>query len=147
MVLTGQAAGTLPVASGDRMSTLALPVKTIAFSGSRRPDASDRPGQARGASTVSPWNAIQSRAYTIQNNSLLLIFGNWRRYGIKKSPAWEGAGTQRLAVYFIQLHPARHPASDVTGRRSRLHLLYLNPYRHERKYIPGGRLTQLEKAF
>ena len=35
-------------------------VKIDAFSGSRRPDASDRPAQVRGVSTVSPWDAIQN---------------------------------------------------------------------------------------
>jgi hypothetical protein len=51
------------------MSSLALPVKIDAFSGSRRPT-----GQARGASPVSPWDAIQNQAYTMRNEGMVLIF-------------------------------------------------------------------------
>jgi hypothetical protein len=51
------------------MSSLALPVKIGAFSGSRRPT-----GQARGALPVSPGDAIESEVNTGLNKAMLMIF-------------------------------------------------------------------------
>jgi hypothetical protein len=70
------------------MSSLALPVKIDAFSGSRRP-----PGQARGVSPVSPWDAIQNQVYTMRNEAMVLIFMTCLRAGAFYSgQQWAGAG-------------------------------------------------------